>query len=444
MDYTGLALSTPLYSMRHIYSIVWHILLPLVLIYLAWRCVGEAGYRRGWTQRLGLSRAPDYRTAPLWIHAASVGEVRALAPLINQLTNANPEEELLITTTTPTGGEQVRYLFADRVHHAYLPLDLPWAVSNFLKRHRPRAGLLMELELWPNLLCGAATRGIPMMLINARLSARSAHRYKILKPLLKPALATLSGIAAQSEEDANRFQELYNKPDGIVVMGNLKFDQPLSDRVRDDGRRLREKLGVHRPVWIAASTRDGEETLILDAHKQVIQNHPEALLILVPRHPQRFNRVADLISQTNMSAARFSQCDAPSSSIQVWLGDVMGQLIPLYACTDIAFVGGSLLPFGGHNPLEPAALGIPVIMGPSDHNFSEASALLRNNGGAIRVSDSDTLAKTVSFLIENPKAASEMSVCALQTMTEHRGSSLTLLKILAQRGLVPSLNGANA
>ena len=413
--------------MRPLYTLLGHLLLPLILLYLAWRCLKERDYCRGWTQRLGLAKPTTPAKAPLWLHAASVGEVRALRPLIESLQKSQPEQPLLITTTTPTGAAQVKALFADRVQHAYLPLDLPWAVRGFLRHYRPARGLLMELELWPNLLHIAAEENVPLWLINARLSARSAQRYQTIKRLLTPALGQLERIAAQTAEDAKRLRALTPNHVAIEVMGNLKFDLSIDPEALNQGQQLRQALGQARPVWIAASTREGEEDLILKAHAKVRQHHPHALLMLVPRHPQRFAEVAQRAQAAGFSLSRYTDKKPVDADTAVWLGDTLGQLQTFYACADLAFVGGSLMPLGGQNLLEPAALGKAVLIGPSDVNFAQASAQLREAGAARRVQNAEELAQAIIELFENPEKANTMGGQGQAVIAKHRGATQWLI-----------------
>ncbi|MGM0476596.1 MAG: 3-deoxy-D-manno-octulosonic acid transferase, partial [Pseudomonadota bacterium] len=311
-------------GLRTLYTLVLHLLLPLVAAYLLLRCSREPGYCRGWRQRLG--GGPGHAGAgptgrPLWVHAASVGEVRAAAPLIRGLRQRYPECEVLITTTTPTGAVQVAEAFGSGVRHAYLPLDLPWAVSAFLRRWRPRLAVIMEMEFWPNLFHAVRRHRIPLLLANARLSAKSAGRYARLRPLVAATLRCPDAIAAQNDDDARRLRALGAPEAAITVTGSVKFDQPVPEMAPENGAALREELGgADRPVWIAASTREGEEEQVLAAHEQLRESHPTALLLLVPRHPQRFDRVAELCRERGHALVRRGGNGVPGPETAVYLG----------------------------------------------------------------------------------------------------------------------------
>ena len=301
----------------------------------------------------------------------------------------------LVTSTTPTGSGRVQALFGSRVFHVYLPYDLPGAVRRFLDRTRPYVGIIMETELWPNLFHHCASRRIPLAIVNARLSPRSARGYARIAPLTRSTLADVHLIAAQGEGDAQRFRALGARDDQVQVMGNLKFDQTLPADLPTKASVLRNQWGVDRPVWIAASTHEGEDAEVLDAFARIQQALPSSLLILVPRHQERFGRVADLVEERGYRMVRRASGESASADTQVFLGDTLGELPLFYAAADVAFVGGSLVPVGGHNMLEPAALGVPVLTGPARFNFSDISEALLAAGAAREVEDAEALAAAV-------------------------------------------------
>lgn len=422
--------------LRTLYTGLLHLLLPLVLLYLLVRCLRERGYCAGWRQRLGGGpggihrlRGEGAKAGPLWVHAASVGEVRAAAGLVRGLLRDHPERPVLVTTTTPTGADQVAELFGREVSHAYLPLDLPWAVAAFLRRWQPELAVILEMEFWPNLYRAIAARRIPLLLANARLSARSAGRYRLLKPLVAATLGRIDRIAAQTGDDAERLRDLGGEALPITVTGSVKFDQAVPEDALNDGAALREELGgSERPVWIAASTREGEEELILAAHERVCTRHPEALLILVPRHPQRFDKVAALCRDSGMAMVRRSAGGAVRATTRVYLGDTMGELPIYYAAADVAFVGGSLVPTGGQNVLEPAALGRPVVLGPHDFNFSHIVRTLVAAGAAEQVADVRELATVIDQLLDAPGRRERMARNGFDLITRNRGATEQLLR----------------
>lgn len=380
--------------MRRLYSLLLYLLTPLVVARLLWRSRRAPDYRRRIGERLGFP--PPLGDQPtLWVHAVSVGEVQASAPLIQRLRQAYPQWPVLVTTTTPTGSRRLRELLGEEVLHVYAPYDVPWVVERFLAAARPRLAIFMETEIWPNILAGCQRRGIPTLLANARLSERSARAYGRVPEFTRATFGLLDRVAAQTQADRERFQALGVPAGRLGVTGSIKFDQRLAPSRREQAAVLRRAWGVDRPVWIAASTHEGEDEQVLDAHRQVLEQLPGALLVLVPRHPERFGRVAALIAKQGFSLVRRSEQRPCAPGTQVFLGDSMGELPMFYAAADLAFVGGSLVPTGGHNPLEPASAGIPVLMGPHTFNFAEISALLIREEAARQVQDAAALAEQV-------------------------------------------------
>jgi len=412
-----------------IYSVMMYSLLTPLLLRLWLRGRQHPGYRHHWRQRLGF-QLDNYPTHAIWVHAVSVGETEAAAPLLRRLIDRG--ESLLVTTTTPTGADRLRQLFGDRIHHCYLPFDTPFTVKRFLQQLKPRLAIIMETELWPNLLVACSTAQIPLLLANGRLSQRSADRYRRFHGLTSALLAQIDILAVQSCADGERFINLGVPASRVRVTGNLKFDRQPPPDIVTAGKQLRHQLGAMRPIWIAASSREGEETRLLDALSIVRQHYPDLLMILAPRHPQRADAIAHLCQQRGLRIARRSRGDNCSPSCDLLLGDQLGELLLLYAAADIAFVGGSLLPFGGHNPLEPAALGIPIVMGPFRFNFNEISLKLEQAGALRSVHDAATLAAVLIEMMADPEQRQQMASAGRRVVMEGQGATERLLGLIAQ------------
>ncbi len=415
---------------RKLYSLLWWFAVPLLPLRLWWRGRHEPGYRECIGERFGRYVAPRPPGDLYWIHAVSVGETRAAAPLVERLLREKPGASVLVTCMTATGRETGRALFGDRVVQAWLPYDLPFAVEAFVAHFRPRAGLLMETELWPNLVHGCHSHGVPLFLINARMSARSATDYARWSALTRPMFAALAGVAAQTPADATRLEAL-GAP-AVAVTGSLKFDLEVPESMRILGAKLRQRFGRDRPVWLAASTREGEEALLLDA--MAARSLPEGtLLLLVPRHPQRFDAVEALVRERGLACVRRSG-DAPvPSDARVVLGDSMGEMLAYCAAADLAFVGGSLLPLGGQNLIEPIALGVPALVGPHTYNFAEVTERAIEAGAARRVATADALIGEVDTLLRDAQARAQMRDAALAFVDAHRGAAERLWTWLANR-----------
>ncbi len=405
---------------RGLYSLVFYLAQPLIWLRLLWRARKQPEYLQHLGERYGFyaQRVPERL---LWLHVVSVGETRAAEPLIVALLAEYPEHHLLLTHMTPTGratGGELIARYGARLLQAYLPYDLPGASARFLEHFRPRLGLLMETELWPNLIAAAQRRTIPLALVNARLSLRSQQGYLKLHALIAPALQSLTAVAAQTPADAQRLSEV--GAEQVRVFGNLKFDvTPAPDKLQL-GIQWRQALGA-RPVWLAASTREGEEALILDAFAQCCR--PDTLLLLVPRHPQRFSAVAELVAQRQLSCSRRSAGAFPEKATRVWLGDSMGEMPAYFAVADLALIGGTLLPFGGQNLIEAAACGCPVLVGPHSFNFAQASTDAIAAGAAHRVADADAAAREAERLLADAKALQAMHAAALDFAQAHRGAT---------------------
>jgi len=413
---------------RIFYNLLAYLLqIPLAVYWLV-RAVGNSSYRDGFGQRFGFGYPKFSRC--IWIHAVSVGEVQAAAPLIRQISKQFPDRQLLITTVTPTGAAHVRTLFGDSVAHSYIPFELPVAVDRFFNNTQPELALIMETEIWPNLYRGCGIRDIPLILVSARISLRSLGGYRKLLPLFRETLSHGIIIAAQSKADADRFQSLGASSVRTWVIGNIKFDIELPENLAGDGRDLRAKMFGDRPIWVAASTHDSEEQQVLAAHAALKAQHPNLLLVLVPRHPERFNDVRKLLEQQEFTYASRTKDQTCEKTTAVFLVDTMGELPLFYAASDIAFVGGSLVPVGGHNLLEPAALGLPVISGPNVFNAQEIADMFVDKGACTIVQDAPELAAAISTLMADPIDAKAMGERGREIVLSNRGSLAKLLSLL--------------
>ncbi len=412
--------------LRGVYSAILYLLAPITLYHLIWRGFRQPAYFQRWGERYGLYAEPPAQAA-LWLHAVSVGEVAAAAPLVNALLERHPGRRLVITSITPTGSERVRALWGERVAHVYLPYDLPGAVGRFLDAFRPEQALIMETELWPNLLFGCRDRGIPVAIINARLSARSLRGYRILAPLVARALASVGRICAQTDADAERFVTLGARSDAVVVSGNLKFDVPEVDRRLAD--EIRRSAGT-RPVWIAASTHPDEEEPVIRAHQVLRQRWPDALLLWAPRHPERFATAAALAQGQGWETARRSEVGMPDADTAVFVLDTLGELTRCFAAADVAFVGGSLQAIGGHNLLEPASVGCAIVTGPHLHNFSEIAARLKEAGALCVVEDAEALAPALATLLGSEEKRIAAGQAGRALVVAGRGALPRILTVL--------------
>lgn len=415
---------------RALYTLLFHVALPLILLRLAWRAWRAPAYARRVGERFALGLAP-LQPDGIWLHAVSVGESIAAAPLVRELLARYPQLPITITCMTPTGSERIRALFpaeqyAGRIQHCYLPYDLPWTAARFLRQLRPRLAVIMETELWPNFIAACERRAIPVVLANARLSERSARGYARFARLTAPMLARLQLIAVQSAAEAQRFLQLGARSEAVQVTGSIKFDLQVDAQLLARATACRADWGA-RPVWIAASTHAGEDEIALAAHRQLLARWPQALLILVPRHPERFNSVYELCQRQGFATCRRSAGVQPQATDALLLGDTMGELLFLYALADVALVGGSLVANGGHNLLEPAALGKPVLSGPHLFNFLEISSQLREAGALREVQDADSLAREVAQLWQSRDDWQAMSEAGLAVLRRNQGALARLL-----------------
>lgn len=416
---------------RLLYTLFFYGIVPLVLLRLYYRAMAAPAYRHRIGERFGFFSAPGFSEC-IWVHAVSVGEAIAAVPVIKRLQARHPELPVVVTTMTPTGSERVRAAFGDSVFHVYAPYDLPDAVARFLGKLNPRLLVIMETEIWPNTVGACHRRGIPVVLANARLSERSARGYRRFGALTRTVFREFSRVVAQSAADAERFAGLGVRRECLTVSGSIKFDITLNESLVQEAARLKRRWSDNgrRRIWIAASTHEGEDEQVLAAFELLRQRVSDPLLILVPRHPERFNRVAELVAGRGLPMHRRSGGETLAAGTRVLLGDTMGELLMLYGCADVATVGGSLVEHGGHNSLEPAAWGLPIVNGPSDFNFAEVSRLLRQAGALQVVADSEELAAAVGGLLQNGRAASEAGSAARSVVEANRGALDRLLEVL--------------
>lgn len=409
--------------MRFIYTVLFYLLLPLVLLRLLWRARRAPAYAHRWRERFGWIAPRATRRPAIWVHAVSVGETLAAVPLLRQLLQHYPSHDLVVTTTTPTGSERVRAVFGEQVLHVYGPYDLPSCVGRFLTRVRPRLAIIMETELWPNTLLACRARGIPVLVANARLSERSARGYARVAGMTRAMLGAVSCIAAQTEADAARFVALGAAPERLAVTGNIKFDLSIDAAQRERARIWHERwrAGGQRPVLLAASTHPGEDELLLEALALLLVQIPDLLLVLVPRHPERFAPVRQL-AERRFNVQLHSAAEPVAATTAVLVGDTMGEMAALLGASDLVFMGGTWVERGGHNLIEPAAWGRPQLCGPSLFNFAEVSRLLLEAGGLRVVQNPADLAQAAVELLRNPEAAERMGAAGRRIADANRGA----------------------
>lgn len=416
--------------MQLLYTILLYLIQPLVWIRLLWRSHKAPAYRKRWFERYGFCKN-KVKANGILVHAVSVGETIAAVPLIRALQRRYPALPITVTTMTPTGSERVKSLLKDSVSHVYLPYDLPCAIKRFLKITQPKLVIIMETELWPNFISQCHKNAIPLIIANARLSERSANRYSKLGTTINRLLAKISMVAAQNKQDGERFTALGLPCDHLTVTGSIKFDINLTTEQQQKIANLKQQWQLNRPVFIAASTHDGEDEIILKAFKQLLLQHPDLLLILVPRHPERFKTVEKLIKNNEFNYITRSSNQIPTDQTQVVLGDTMGELLELYSMADIAFVGGSLVDHGGHNPLEPALHHIPIISGQYFFNFKIiCEQLIAANGMIICDSTAEALYLVVNNLLNNKTESQQIGENAYQVLKQNQGALDRLLGII--------------
>ncbi len=416
--------------MRAMYVLLTYLLAPVIIAMEGWKALWNPEYRGRLGQRLGFVER-QAEPGCVWVHAVSVGEVQAAAALVRALRERFPTVDVVITTVTPTGAQRAKALFGDSVRHRYLPYDLPGAVRRFLDRIQPRVAIILETEIWPTLYHALGRRRIPLVMASARVSARSVGRYRRMASLFEETLSHGILIGAQTAADAERFRAIGAAPDKVRVTGNVKYDMEISESTIESGRQFRARCGLSRPVWIAGSTHEGEEDAALEAHDLIRAKHPAALLILVPRHPQRFEAVRGLLRRRGHSFAQRSAGEVPDASQPVYLVDTLGELQMFYAATDVAFVGGSLVPIGGHNLLEPAVLGLPILSGPHTQNAQDIADLLSESGALAIVQDAPELGLRVTECFDDPAAARDAGSRGRAAVASSRGAVGRLVAMVA-------------
>ena len=416
--------------MRLLYMVLVYLLAPVVIAMEAWKALWHPEYRGRLGQRMGHVE-PQPAAGCLWVHAVSVGEVQAAAALIHSLQRLYPAIPVVVTTVTPTGAQRARSLFGDAVRHCYLPYDLPGSVRRFLDRIQPQVAIILETEIWPTLYDTLGRRGIPLVLASARVSTRSVDRYRRMASLFRETLSHGILIGAQTAADAERFLAIGAAADRVRVTGNVKFDMEIPAAAVAAGRDFRARCGAARPVWIAGSTHEGEEEAVLAAHAIVRARHPGALLILVPRHPQRFESVRSLLRRSGVGFAQRSAGEVPAARQAVFLVDTLGELQMFYAAADVAFVAGSLVPVGGHSLLEPAVLGLPMLSGPHTQNAQDVADLFEQCG-ALRIARSkEELAQRVVGWFDDPALARADGERGQRAVVQSRGAVRRLVAMVA-------------
>jgi len=405
---------------RRLYSVLLYLLSPLLLLYLTIRGVKSADYRQRWSERFAMKRLQQ---TDLLIHCVSMGETLAAILLIKQIQKSHPNLSITVTTTSPTGSAEVLRAFADEVQHCYLPFDLAWCSRRFVQRISPQFCIIMETELWPNLIHYLKRSGAKVLLANARLSQKSADAYQKRPRLNLPMLQSVDAIAAQSAHTAERFVALGVARDKVTVCGSLKFDLNIDQARIDAARVMRTNWQAQtRPIWVAGSVHPGEFESVLQAHQQLLQQYPSALMVMVPRHPEQFDAAVSMVKSTGMQWARRSRHDEVTTQTQVIVGDTMGELLTLYAAADQAFVGGTMIKHGGHNPLEPAAVGSPIFIGPNFRDFQEITELLNNEGALQVVNSGADLAKGLTLMFADKKAYFAASEAGKHVVQQNRGA----------------------
>lgn len=415
--------------MRFLYSLLLLLGTPFVLLYFVMRGVRDQSYFGRWGERFGLLK-DDVPEGGVLLHAASVGEVNAANPLIRALLKTHPELPVTVTTLTPTGSDRLRHEFGDRVFNNFIPIDLPWAVSRFLNRLKPRLIIIIETEIWPNLYLHAKTKGIPLVMVNARLSARSSDRLGLVSGFTEQVLSSVAWIGAQSTQDAQRLVDCGAKADRTCMTGNLKFDLGIPDGLLEKGFALRSHWKSQRPVLVAGSTHEADENVLLPAFIDLLKALPDALLILVPRRPERFGRVIQAAKDAGLATELRSQREMCSREAQCFVIDTLGELLTYYACADVAFVGGSIGDQGGHNALEPAALGKPVLLGPNMPNAREIADQLLGCNAARQVSNSSELQQAAELILNNTELRDQMGQSALALVESNKGALNTSLQAI--------------
>lgn len=420
-----------LFAMRFFYSCLFCLLIPFILVRLLWRSIKAPAYRQRWSERFALYTKKSVQDV-IWFHAVSVGEAEALFPLAKKIRQHYPDASLLITTTTLTGSARVQAVMGDSVVHVYLPYEIPGAISRFMRHFRPKMAVIMETEIWPNLFAYCGSHNIPLYLINARLSERSAKRYQKISALIVPALACVKLIAAQTEDDARRFVAIGAKAKSVKVLGNIKFDVDIPSELISQSRQLKADMFRDRFVWLIASTHKNEEAIFLEAYQTIKQKIPELLLVIAPRHPERFTEVKRLAEQYQLAVVVRTSGQICESYTDVYLADTMGELKLLYAAADVAFVGGSMVSVGGHNILEAAAVGAPVLFGPYMTNFKDIAERVLERGAAIQCRNSDEIIVAIVALYVDPAKRQALAEKGKAFVQKNQGAVTRIFNYLAQ------------
>lgn len=417
--------------MRVFYSCLFYLLVPFILVRLIWRSIKAPAYRYRWSERFALYNK-NVASDVIWFHAVSVGEAEALFPLAKQIQQQYPDAKLLITTTTPTGSARVKAVMRESVEHVYLPYDMPDAVNRFMRCFKPRLAVIMETEIWPNLFACCGENKIPLYIINARLSEKSASGYQKIPALVYPALANIKLIATQTQDDAERFLAIGAKTEKVRTLGNIKFDIEVSNEIIELGLQLKADLFGGRFVWLIASTHKDEEAIFLEIYKQIKLKIPELLLVIVPRHPERFGEVKKLCEQYQLAVVMRTSGEACYQYIDVYLADTMGELKMLYAAADAAFVGGSMVPVGGHNILEAAAIGTPVLFGPYMANFKEIAEGVLRQDAAIQCEDKSEIIRAIVALYADSAYRQSLVEKGRAFVRQNQGAIARIIDILSQ------------
>ncbi len=415
--------------MRSLYTVVFFLLLPFILLRLYWRGIKAPEYRKRWLERLAIY-SKQYPQQVIWFHAVSVGEAEAVFPLVKRMQQQHPLAHFLVTSTTPTGSARIQAVLADSVEHVYLPYDLPFIVKHFLKIFKPQMAVFVEKEIWPNLFTQCSEQNIPLFIINARLSANSAKGYKKIRSLVSPVLNHVTAVLTQTQEDCDRFVEIGASAEKTLVAGNIKFDMTLSEKLVVQGRLLKRQLFAGRFVWVVASTHKGEDEIFVDIYRQLKTELPELILLIVPRHPERFRTVQRIAEERQLKTIMRSSGDYCTTETDVYIADTMGELKMLYATADIVFVGGSMAPIGGHNILEPLAVGLPVMFGPHMINFKEITENVLAMQAAVQCQNKHEVIKTVKRLYNDAGFRRTLTENGIQFLTLNQGAIDRIFAIL--------------
>ena len=415
--------------MRVFYSCLFYLLIPFILLRLLWRGIKAPAYRCRWRERFALYNI-KFPQGVIWFHAVSVGEAEALFPLIRKIQKQHPDAKLLITTTTPTGSARVKTVMQETVAHVYLPYDIPDAVNRFMRCFKPKLAVIMETEIWPNLFVYCGKNDIPLYIINARLSEKSSRGYQKIPSLVHPALAAINLIATQTQDDAERFIAIGADSEKVLTLGNIKFDVEIPQTTIAQGLQIKADLFRGRFVWLIASTHKDEEAIFLEIYKEIKQKIPELLLVIVPRHPERFADVKKQCEQLMLAVVIRTAGDRVFTETDVYLVDTMGELKMLYAASDVAFVGGSMVPRGGHNILEAAAVGVPVMFGPYMVNFKEIARGVLSHKAAIQCQNKDELINSIVALYEQPVYRNALAEKGMEFVRQNQGAIARICEVL--------------